>query len=201
MKAPTSRRARQQGFTLIEVLVAVSLMALVSLIAWRGLQRVADTRDLIQQQAADTDQVIRALGQLARDVEVSYTGPAFEAASTDAIVLNAGLRLNARRLGKPVLDIVRPDPDGAGLWQRVQWRVDKQGLWRAIGPAAAVMPLPDPVDAVLLLPDVTALTVRAWLPNAGWTNTDRALAAAPEGLELAVQRGEQQRYTRVVELP
>ncbi|MCJ9713657.1 prepilin-type N-terminal cleavage/methylation domain-containing protein, partial [Bordetella hinzii] len=35
---------RQQGFTLIEVLVAISLMALVSVIAWRGLQHVADAR-------------------------------------------------------------------------------------------------------------------------------------------------------------
>ncbi|KCB31196.1 prepilin-type cleavage/methylation N-terminal domain protein, partial [Bordetella hinzii CA90 BAL1384] len=77
---------RQQGFTLIEVLVAISLMALVSVIAWRGLQHVADAHSRIQSQSADTDQVIRALGQLARDLELAYTGPAFEAGGTPVVV-------------------------------------------------------------------------------------------------------------------
>ena len=34
---PVRARAAQAGFTLIEVLVALALMALVSLMAWRGL--------------------------------------------------------------------------------------------------------------------------------------------------------------------
>lgn len=192
---------RQQGFTLIEVLVAISLMALVSVIAWRGLQHVADARSRIQSQSADTDQVIRALGQLARDLELAYTGPAFDPPASDAVALTTGIRLSARQLGRPVLDIVRPDPDGAGLWQRVQWRVDAQGLWRAAGSPAARMPLPLPDRGALLLPGVTAMSLRAWLPNAGWTPAIRPPGAAPQGLELAVERGPRQRYTRVVELP
>ncbi len=191
----------QQGFTLIEVLVAISLMALVSVIAWRGLQHIADARGRIQSQSADTDQVIRALGQLARDLELAYTGPAFDPPAGDAVALTTGIRLSARQLGRPVLDIVRPDPDGAGLWQRVRWRVDDQGLWRATGPAAARMPLPLPDRGALLLPGVTAMNLRAWLPNAGWTLATRPPGAAPQGLELAVERGPRQRYTRVVELP
>ncbi|MBF2984526.1 prepilin-type N-terminal cleavage/methylation domain-containing protein, partial [Pseudomonas aeruginosa] len=36
----TTRR-RQAGFTLIEVMVAIMLMAIVSLMAWRGLDSIA----------------------------------------------------------------------------------------------------------------------------------------------------------------
>jgi prepilin-type N-terminal cleavage/methylation domain-containing protein len=35
---------RQEGFTLIEVMVAIMLMAIVSLIAWRGLDSVSCAR-------------------------------------------------------------------------------------------------------------------------------------------------------------
>ncbi|OZI71890.1 prepilin-type N-terminal cleavage/methylation domain-containing protein [Bordetella genomosp. 12] len=198
----SGRGARcQQGFTLIEVLVAIALMALVSVIAWRGLQHIAQARAGIAAQAADTDQVIRALGQLARDVELAYAGPAFETAASDAVTLTPGIRLSARQLSRPVLDLVRPDPEGAGLWHRVQWRVDARGLWRATGAAAPRMPLPLPDQAVLILPGATALTLRAWLTNTGWVATTATPGSTPQGLELTVERGPQQRYARVVELP
>ncbi|MFU2026437.1 type II secretion system protein J, partial [Bordetella avium] len=171
--SPHRRQLAQQGFTLIEVLVAISLMALVSVMAWRGLRQVADARERIDSQSADTDQVMRAIGQLSRDVELAYTGPAFDPPTTEEITLTNGIRLNTRQLGQPVLEIVRPDPDGAGLWQRVQWRVDGQGLWRATGMAAARMPLPQADQRVLLLPGITSLSLRAWVPGAGWVPTDR----------------------------
>jgi general secretion pathway protein J len=68
----------QAGFTLIEVLVALALMALVSLMAWRGLASVSGARERIEEQAEDIDAIVRTLGQMARDVELSYTGPGFE---------------------------------------------------------------------------------------------------------------------------
>ncbi|MBR8655532.1 prepilin-type N-terminal cleavage/methylation domain-containing protein, partial [Achromobacter sp. Marseille-Q0513] len=71
MRAPPARRA-QRGFTLIEVLVALALMALVSLISWRGLASVSSARDWIESQAEDTDAIVRSLGQLGRDGELSY---------------------------------------------------------------------------------------------------------------------------------
>ena len=41
-------RNKQQGFTLIEVMVAIMLMALVSLIAWRGLDSIGDGSERLQ---------------------------------------------------------------------------------------------------------------------------------------------------------
>ena len=84
----------QAGFTLIEVLVALALMALVSLMAWRGLASVSGARDLIAAQAEDTDAIVRTLGQMARDVELSYTGPAFDSPGLDAVGVVRGVRVH-----------------------------------------------------------------------------------------------------------
>ncbi len=194
----------QAGFTLIEVLVALALMALVSLMAWRGLANVSGARERIEEQAEDIDAIVRTLGQMARDVELSYSGPAFDPAGLDAVAYTSGLRLLRRASGGPVFEILRPDPDGNGLWQRVQWQVRKDGLWRASGPPAARSPLPAASEGVLLLPGTRTLKLRAWVPGAGWVDADASLSAAPAGLEIALERGAAnppQRYTRVLELP
>ncbi|MGE8632441.1 MAG: PulJ/GspJ family protein [Achromobacter piechaudii] len=199
-----SRRARQAGFTLIEVLVALALMALVSLMAWRGLASVSSARDRIEQQAEDTDAIVRTLGQMARDVELSYSGPGFDAPGKDAVALSSGLRLLRQSRGGQTLELLRPDPDGNGLWQRVQWQVRPDGLWRASGPPAPRSPLPAAVNGALLLPGVHALSLRAWVPGVGWANANASFGAAPSGIEITLARGaasDPQRYTRILELP
>lgn len=194
----------QAGFTLIEVLVALALMALVSLMAWRGLASVSGARDLIAAQAEDTDAIVRTLGQMARDVELSYAGPAFDSPGLDAVSFTTGLRLLPRAAGGQTLEVLRPDPDGNGLWQRVQWQVRNDGLWRTSGPSGPRSPLPAAVDGVLLLPGVRNLALRAWVPGVGWVDANAAFAAAPNGLEIVFDRGvpgDLRRYSRILELP
>ncbi|EHK67744.1 prepilin-type N-terminal cleavage/methylation domain-containing protein [Achromobacter arsenitoxydans] len=200
------RRSRksQAGFTLIEVLVALALMALVSLMAWRGLASVSGARDLISAQAEDTDAIVRTLGQMGRDIELSYTGPAFDSPGLDTVAFSSGLRLLTRAAGGQTLEILRPDPDGNGLWQRVQWQVRADGLWRASGPSAPRSPLPAASGGALLLAGVRTLAVRAWVPGAGWVDANASLATAPTGLEITFERGapgDLRRYTRILELP
>ncbi|KGD92448.1 general secretion pathway protein GspJ [Achromobacter sp. RTa] len=194
----------QAGFTLMEVLVALALMALVSIMAWRGLASVSGARDRIEEQAEDTDAIVRALGQIARDVELSYTGPAFEAGGQDVQAYTSGLRLLRRAAGGQTLEVLRPDPDGNGLWQRVHWQVRKDGLWRAAGQSGARSPLPAPDGGILLLPGVRTLKLRVWMPGSGWVDADASLAAFPTGMEITLERGAAaapQRFSRILELP
>lgn len=195
---------RQAGFTLIEVLIALALMALVSLMAWRGLDSVSRARDWIARQSDDTDAIARALGQMGRDVELAYNGPSFAAPGIDDRVFTSGVRLLRGAAGAQILEILRPDPDGDGRWQRVQWSVRQDGLWRASGVPAEQGPLP-PVDAgVLLLPGVRALALRGWVAGTGWTDTRSPFSATPGGIEITLERGtagDARRYSRILELP
>lgn len=60
----------QHGFTLIEVMVAILLMAVVSLIAWRGLDSVTRADSHLQASSEQSDSLLRALNQLQRHVEM-----------------------------------------------------------------------------------------------------------------------------------
>ncbi|HEY4039755.1 MAG TPA: prepilin-type N-terminal cleavage/methylation domain-containing protein, partial [Burkholderiaceae bacterium] len=55
----TSPAARDggSGFTLVELLVAISIMSIVAIIAWRGLSALVATRDRLGPEADD----VRAL--------------------------------------------------------------------------------------------------------------------------------------------
>ncbi|MHA7123017.1 prepilin-type N-terminal cleavage/methylation domain-containing protein [Achromobacter xylosoxidans] len=194
----------QAGFTLIEVLVALALMALVSLMAWRGLDSVSSARDWIARQADDTDAIVRALGQMGRDVEMAYNGPSFAAPGIDARVFTSGVRLLRGVAGTQILEILRPDPDGDGRWQRVQWSVRQDGLWRASGVPAEQGPLPPVNEGVLLLSGVRALTLRGWVTGTGWLDTRAPFPATPAGIEITLERGpagDLRRYSRILELP
>lgn len=186
------------------MLVALALMALVSLMAWRGLDSVSSARDWIAQQSDDTDAIVRTLGQMGRDVELAYNGPSFAAPGIDTQVFTTGVRLLRGAAGAQVLEILRPDPDGDGRWQRVQWSVRKDGLWRASGIPAEQGPLPPVGDGVLLLPGVRDLALRGWVPGAGWMDTRSPFSATPSGIEITLDRGpagDVRRYSRILELP
>jgi len=195
-----THRQRQQGFTLIEVLIAIALMALVSLLSWRGLEQVSSAREWLDQQTQDQAVVLRTLGQVERDLNRAYVGAPAQAGGTT--LLPPGITV-ARSAGAALLDIVRATPEG-GLWQRITWRLRPDGLWRYSGMPAARYPLPEPDTGVLLMPGATGLDLRAWVPGRGWLDPARPETTRASGLELAItrdSRGQPERYTRIVVLP
>lgn len=60
----------QKGFTLIEVMVAIMLMAVVSVIAWRGLDSVTRADQHLQASSEQTEVLLRALNQMQLDVNL-----------------------------------------------------------------------------------------------------------------------------------
>ena len=59
---------RGAGFTLVEILVAISLLAVLGVMAWRGLDHVVAQRAHVDADTADTDRVLRTLAQIERDL-------------------------------------------------------------------------------------------------------------------------------------
>ena len=201
MMRPHCRRpASQQGFTLIEVLIAIALMAVVSLLSWQGLEHVSSARDWLGAQSQDQAVVLRTLGQVERDLNRAYSGAPAEGGGDT--LLPPGVHVD-QSAGAALLDIVRATPEG-GLWQRITWRLRPDGLWRYSGAPAARYPLPEPAEGVLLMPEATGLQVRAWVPGRGWRDPLRPETARASGLEVAIERGGRarpERYTRIVVLP
>lgn len=59
---------RQAGFTLIEVIIAIMIMAIISLISWRAIDSVALTSRKLDQHTDEALALQRAFDQFERDV-------------------------------------------------------------------------------------------------------------------------------------
>jgi general secretion pathway protein J len=198
---PTSRRRPQAGFTLIEVLVAITLMALVSLLAWRGLSQVAATREWLDNAARDNEIVIRTLGQLDRDLSLAQGGRNANDVAQAGHPLPPGVDVLQSAGLPPELDIVRSSAVEDGGWQRVIWKIHNGALWRYTGASGGRYPLPAATDGAALMPDVNTIGIRVWIAGQGWVGLPATGPGKATGIEVTVQRtanGRPERYTRVV---
>ncbi|MGF6347146.1 PulJ/GspJ family protein [Variovorax sp. W2I14] len=204
-------RLPQTGFTLVEVMIAIALMAVLSVMAWRGLDSVTRANSMLEERTEGIALLLRALDQLDRDLALRATTE-LSSREVDALQAAADAGTNAadtkaatpppaaellppavqvrRQNGPPFfMEIIRAAPAAPGHWQRVQWWQRGNVLYRAAGAASASYPLPAPDDGarVAVLNDVAASRVRAWEPGQGWRSlpTVASARANATGLELA----------------
>ena len=106
-----------RGFTLVELLIAISLMALMTVLSWRGLDGVSRAQIRLQEQSDDVLALQATLAQWGTDLDAMTEQPDTPSLDWDG----RALRIVRRSSGAP----------GAGL-QVVAWTrraVDGQGQW------------------------------------------------------------------------
>ncbi|MBV4456110.1 MULTISPECIES: prepilin-type N-terminal cleavage/methylation domain-containing protein [Pseudomonas] len=177
----------QQGFTLIEVMVAIMLMALVSLIAWRGLDSVTRADQHLQASTEQTEVLLRALNQMQRDISlrasVELTAPD---TPTDEGLAAVTVRSSDSKGFR--LDVIRSAPVAGDGLQRVRWWLKGDSLYRAAAPARNRFPLPAAKDGVVVLTGVSDLQVRVWETDKGWRQLSGNRREDPTGLEIKLVR-------------
>ena len=172
MNPPSSLRSPQShGFTLVEVLVALSIMAVVATLTWRGVDGMVRSRDISQ---AATDRTLRlgtVLAQWERDLQTVQSGMGVPPLGFDG----ASLRL-AR--------------EAEGGIQLVSWTVRDGALWRWASPATtraneledywlrSQQLLGDEPGTLKLLDEVTAWQIYFYRGN-GWSNPQSAADRVP----------------------
>ncbi len=195
----------EQGFTLIEVMVAIMLMAVVSVIAWRGLDSVTRSDQHLQASSEQTEVLLRALNQLQRDISlrasVELNAPEPSKNSAEKLDGLAAVTVRSSDSKGFRLDIIRSAPVAGDGLQRVRWWLKGDSLYRAAAPARDRYPLPAAKDGVVVLSGVRDLQVRVWEADKGWRQLSGNRREDPLGLEISLVRETPQgveKYRQVV---
>lgn len=196
------QRLGMRGFTLLELLVAIAILAFVSIIAWRGLDSLVNTRDRLEPEGEAVRALLTVFGQVERDL-AHAASPSFFALAVPAVRVQQGAE-------GQVLELVRIAPrseDEATAVQIVYYRVTDGVLWRQSSPPSRAFGAVDmdKMSNVKLLGEVKSLRVRLWRDQQGWV--ERGADAAPPapgppvmppGLEFTIERNDGKVYRRVV---
>ncbi|WP_375257064.1 type II secretion system protein GspJ [Citreimonas sp.] len=161
--------SRQRGLSLIELVVAMALFALVATFgaqALRGLLRQADGLDRHAAAAANLD---RAASQIGADLQAAIPMlfyPPGDAQPRSALTADAsGFALSTA--GQPMLGGTE-----AAL-HRVEYRLDGGVLVRAAWPSLIPAEPGARHDAMIVARDVTGLRLRTHWPRIGWIDGAR----------------------------
>ncbi len=174
----TAPRRADRGLTLLELVIAMALFAMVAIMGVQSLTGMMRLRDGLTARDERTAELARATAFLRADLGAVLPRlfyPPGEAAPQSALRLD-GVQLAITTAGQPLL--VHP-PDalpGSAVqthWpQRVEWRLDRatgtlwRGAWRDLTPASQTARMAD----APVLRGVTGLRLRSYWPQIGWTD-------------------------------
>ncbi|MGC8507085.1 MAG: PulJ/GspJ family protein [Thiomonas sp.] len=190
-----ARQAGLSGFTLIDLLVVISILAVVAVLGWRGLDTVARSRDDAASAFATSSRLADGMQQLGDDLRHATS----EGAGLPAVSLLGGGLFIVRRPAQPLGGDVRTDvsadvglPPQAGQLQVVRWTVQDGALMRSASPpsdsrATLQAALQNPTAPLLtILPGVVDMQIQFYryagiglLQQSGaWVNPGTAANAA-----------------------
>ncbi len=167
---PTQAARAGRGFTLVEMLVGLSILALLSVMSWRGLDSMLRSQERLRERGQILASLQTALAQWMLDLDQAADNPYLPALNWDG----RQLRIVRRAMGEDALVVVawglRPvsAAQGAGtpVWRRWQSAPvrDRAALLKAWGEAAPGL---DDASAA-----VTLVAAQSWTlqmhQGAGW---------------------------------
>ena len=199
-------RARSPGFTLVELLVALAIFALMSGFAYRGLNGMLEARTALQKESRKWRDVALAIGRLERDLGAVLPRRSLGASGTPLAPLSSAVEANSgtpgislTRAGNALLENTLSSP------QRIAWRLRDNNLERLAWSGADAAPREEPI-AITVLASVSALAFRFLDPKSlewrtTWALPGTADEALPAAVEATVTLASGERVVRLIDLP
>jgi len=201
--------ATVRGFTLLELLVALAVFAILATAAYGGLRTVLFTRAAVETQSQRLAAVQLAFHRLGQDIEqAAPRGIRDEYGEPQAALL--GDELADERLILTRAGWANPLGQPRASLQRVAYRLRDGQLWRLHWPVLDRGGLVEPRETSVL-DQVRELRIRFLDQNASWRNdwpppasddsSQRDLDALPRAVEISVTLEDWGEITRLLLLP
>ena len=201
----TARNGPHSGFTLLELLVALAVFAVISVAAYSGLQSVLFTQVVVELETQRLAQVQMAFNFLERDME-----QAVPRGIRDEYGLERPA-LESNTLGGELLTLTRAGWDNPleqerATLQRLAYRLQEGRLVRQYWDTLDRSGIVEPRETTLL-DDVLETEVRfldeqdAWQPEWPPRGAGEATTMLPRAIEFSVVLGDWGEITRLFRLP
>jgi general secretion pathway protein J len=196
-----SRNSR--AFTLVELLVALAIFAILSGFAYRGLTALLDSREALQRESRKWRDVSLFVGRVERDLSavlarnaVGASGTTLPAVASAIGTVNDGNGLALTRAGSPLQQNALAAP------QRIAYRLNGDHVERLSWTGVDAAPREEP-QVVSVLAPVHGLSFRFLDPRSlewrtSWPGGSELLPAA---VEVTVELASGERVVRLVDLP
>ena len=199
---------RSRGFTLLEVMVAVAVFAVVAALAYGGFNQLSQQRDIVERSANRTRAVQSAVQRMSEDFEMLEPRPIREPLGE---TLEPALRVTEARVDT-IADLTRAgwtNPAGMtrSTLQRVTYRLQDNKLQRAYWNSLDRTLTAEPTSAVLLdkvrnvafrFMDQNQSWHQQW-PPLGYSGPD-ASRLRPIAVEITIELEDWGKIVRLVEV-